>query len=153
MGLLSSLLGRSGTATADAAWMPVNGVTELEGDDARMDDDGQVADGGYLAYQVNHEMPNLPGAHITIWTYACYIGDEAYGVGLRYLYTHDGDPEWGYVGYAADPEREEHELADDADGDAASWAGSIADRPGEWQTRLPDVFDWDGVPFPLDAQE
>lgn len=145
---------RGAQVTADAEWMPVDGVTELEGGDANMDDDGQATDGpGYFAYEVEHEMPNLPGARITIWTYVCYIGDAAYGVGLRYQYTHEDDPGWFYVGYAADPEGEEFGTNPDADATAADWAGAIADRPGDWQARLPNVFDWDGAPFPVDVQE
>ena len=117
-----------------------------------MDDDGQAIDAGdYFAYEVEHEMPNLPGPRITVWTYVCYIGDIAYGVGLRYQYSHDDDPDWVYVGYAADPEDEEFASNPDADATAADWAGGIAGRPGDWQPRLPDVFDWGGVPFPVDA--
>ena len=154
MGLFSRRPARGGTVTApaDAGWMPVDGVTELEGDAAKMDDDGQAIDAGdYFAYEVEHEMPNLPGPRITVWTYVCYIGDTAYGVGLRYQYSHDGDPDWVYVGYETDPEGEEFGTNPDADVTAADWAGAIATRPGDWQPRLPDVFDWDGVPFPVGA--
>ena len=98
-----------------------------------MDDDGQAIDAGdYFAYEVDTRSQPA-GPRITVWTYVCYIGDTAYGVGLRYQYSHDDDPDWVYVGYAADPEGEEFSTNPDADATAADWAGGIANRPGDWQ--------------------
>lgn len=142
MGLFS----RRKASVAEIEWMP-GGVDELEGDDAGMDDDGQASP---FAYRVEHDLPNLPGPEITIWTYVSYTAAEGvYSIGLRYLYSYGDDPGWAYVGYVADPEGEEFGSVDEADATAAEWASAIAGRPGDWQPRLPDVFEWDGEPFPV----
>lgn len=122
---------------------------DAAGDDADMDDDGQATDLGYRAYMVAFRNEAAPDALITVWTYAVFAGEEQYAIGLRYQYTAGDQENWEYTGYHDDPEREVFDDIVTADADAREWAVSLADGSTESVANLPDVFEWDGEPFPV----
>ena len=147
MGLFSR---RKAAVAEVSSWEPVWPVpAESAGDDADMDDDGQATDHGYRAYMVPFRNDAAPDALITVWTYAVFVGDEEYGVGLRYEYTAGDQENWSYAGYHDDPLKEVYTAPGEADVEAAKWAESLAAGDPDSMGNLAEVFEWDGEPFPV----
>lgn len=94
------------------------------------------------------------GNGVTIWAYAVFGADDRFEVGIRYQYTSALDPEWAYTGYEGDPWGEVYDDADSADEEARGLADHLAyAADGAAQREFPSVFDWDGQPMPLAAQD
>lgn len=145
MGLFS----RRKAAVVDDSWQPLTSeIDELAGDRADMDDDGQATDLGYRAYEAAFASDAAPYSMITVWTYAVFAGDEEYGVSLRYQYIAS-ETGWSYVGYHDDPLEEVFGTAERADAEAHAWAAVLAAGNPDSMGNLPDVFEWDGEPFPV----
>lgn len=153
MGLLSMLRGKRPAGDADPVWTPLRPEPELlSGDDADMDDDGQVRL-ALRAYQVAFGCSHPDGAVITVFTYVSWTEDDQFCLGLRFDYTSEAHADWAYIGYEGDPLDEVFADFDDADAEAAAWAANLAAGHAESMANLPGVFDWDGEPFELPAGE
>jgi hypothetical protein len=152
MGLFAKLRGTQEAASPEyAVWQPVGEPQEEDGDDAAVDDDGQVSDIGYWCTQSVFQLPGDPYSWIELNVYVCYVGDDGYGIGARYIYARSNG--WRYTGYEGDPEREVFDTVQDAQASAQEWAASLAAEDDRSRVELPGVFDWDGTPFQVDDEE
>lgn len=139
---------RTTPESTPASWMPLHEMPAcLSGDDAGMDDDGQVLP---FAHRVTFLLPGHPdGPVITCWTYVAYGKEEGtYCLGLRYVYAAGRYPVWSYTGWTSQPLGEVYTDAGLANGGASLWASRLlmASRV-DMLAELPEVFGWDGGVF------
>jgi hypothetical protein len=147
MGFLALLHRKS---TADLArtglWLP-SPAEQLTGDEADMDDEAQATDySGRMAYRVIHH--GAGGSLLTVWTYAIYVGDEGYGIRLRYMCSR---ARWSVTGDVEDADETEFGWRYKADDAARAWASGLYHQAAACQAALPGVFGWDGIPFEPDG--
>lgn len=134
-----------------ATWRPLHPQPlALSGDAADMPG-GQAWP---VAYQVAFGNGDPGGAVITVSTYAAYAysphGPSRYRLKLCYRYTSEAHPGWSHTGYIADPLNGIWTAPnlDDAIEEAESWATVLASGNPDSMGNLPEVFGWDGKPFP-----
>jgi hypothetical protein len=121
----------------------------LLGAAADMNDDGQA---GWAAYKVIFTSPSVPGAEITVCTYAAE-GQGSYWKGIRYTYTTTAAPDWSFTLWEKDPEDQAYGGVGAADTAALDLALRIARNPDWARATLTEIFDWDGRRFDTAARD